>query len=177
MLLLGALISRKVTWDHFIEGNASFDDLRGADDFVGAAGGISTLLALAVLIVLSIWSLRTARHAKATGATNVSPGLSCGGWYIPFANFIVPFVQLRRVANHRQRPRAMVSLWQGLLIGLWVATVVLRGIGDADENTADDLSSRLTGEVVVGVIIVVLSVITAYVASRAIRDVDGVSAG
>ena len=82
-------------------------------------------LALASIIVLCIWSLRTARHARAGGA-RVSPGLACGGWWIPYANAIVPFVQLRRVARHRGRTTSWVSAWQGLVIATLVLGMGLR---------------------------------------------------
>jgi uncharacterized membrane protein (DUF441 family) len=171
-LLLISLIGRRRIWSQFVDGDRSLDDLRNADDFVGAAGGIATAVAFATVIVLSIWALRTARHARATGASTVSPGLACGGWYIPFANLIVPFVQLRRVAAHRNRSRSMVNMWQGLLIGVGVAWLVLRGVGNVDENTADDLSARLTTEVVIGVILVIGTFATAFFASRAMKDID-----
>jgi hypothetical protein len=174
VLLLAALISRKVTWNSFTNGDRTFSDLRDADDFVQAASSVTSLIMLAALIVLSIWSLRTARHARLTGATAVSPGLACGSWYIPFGNAIVPFVLLRRIAGHRQRPRSMVNLWQGVLIAVWLVWVALRIVTNIDEDTAEDVSGRLSAEVVIGSILVVGMAALAFVASRAMKDVDGV---
>ena len=127
---------------------------------------------VAALIVLSIWSYRTARHAKRTGALAVSPGLSCGGWYIPFANAIVPFVQLRKVASHRARPTTLIGWWQGTLIGAWVVSVVLRVVSTSDSDSADSLVGRLTAEVVLGTVLVIGLVVTTVAASRAMRQLD-----
>ncbi len=148
---------------------ASVDD---ADNLVGAMAVVVVVVALAAIIVLCIWSLRTARHARAGGA-RVSPGLACGGWWIPYANAILPFIQLRRVAVHRGRPTSWVSLWQGLLIAGVVIGMGLRGVSSwNDGDPPDDISGRLTGQVVVGFALFVLYLATAYVASRAMRDVD-----
>ena len=83
-------------------------------------------LALASTIVVSIWSLRVARHAKRTGADGVSPGLACGGWYIPFANAIVPFLQLRKAAEHARRETRFLNTWMALAIVSLVVSIVLR---------------------------------------------------
>jgi hypothetical protein len=171
-LLLVALISRRVTWSRFTQGEASLADLQDADDFVGASSFVLFLAVLASLIVVSIWSLRTARHAKATGAADVSPGLACGGWYIPVAQAILPFVQLRKVVRHRGRSTTTVNLWQGLLIGVWVVSSVLRGVGNADNDTVRDLTTRLTTEVVLGSILLAGMAVTAAIAMRAMQDVD-----
>jgi hypothetical protein len=173
VLLLAALISRKVTWTGFTNGDRSLADLRDADDFVRAASSVTSLIMVAAVIVLSIWSLRTARHARLTGATDVSPGLACGSWYIPFGNAIVPFVLLRRIAGHRLRSTSMVNVWQGVLIAVWLVWVALRIVTNIDEDTAEDLSGRLTAEVVIGSILVVGMAVLAFAASRAMKDVDG----
>jgi hypothetical protein len=171
-LLLIALISRRVAWSDFRDGDASFADLDSADDFVEASNGILSLVILAALIVLSIWAYRTARHAKRTGAADVSPGLSCGGWYIPFANAIVPFVQLRRVARHRGRSTTPVGWWQGALIGAWVLSLALRVVSNEEPDSPDDLLDRLTAEVALGALLVVALVIATVMASRAMKQLD-----
>ncbi len=58
---------------------------------------------VAAVIVLSIWSLRTARHARGCGAHDVSPGLACGSWYIPFGN---PLPTARRIIERLTEPIA-----------------------------------------------------------------------
>ena len=103
----------------------------------------------------------------------MSPGLACGGWWIPFANAIVPFIQLRRVAIHRGRPTSWVSAWQGLLIAGVVLGMGLQGVSSWNDNDpSDDISGRLTGQVALGFVLTALYLAMAYVASRAMKDVD-----
>jgi hypothetical protein len=173
-LLLLAAINRRRVFDDVRDGDGFIGDLQDADDAVAAAGFLEFGLAIAALIVLSIWSLRAAAHVKSWGGHDVSPGLACGGWYIPFGNFVVPFVQLRRVAGHRGRPTHWVSAWQGLFIGQAVAGGGFRGFGDIESaSSADDLSNRLGAQIGFAVLAAFLLTATAYVAMRATRDVEG----
>jgi hypothetical protein len=169
-----AFTVRKRAFDDAVDGSGSLEAVDDADTFVGAMGVIVVLLVLASVIVVCIWSLRTARHARAGGA-RVSPGLACGGWWIPYANAIVPFIQLRRVAVHRGRSTSWVSAWQGLLIAGLVLAMVLRGVGswDDDDILRDDFSGRLTGQATLGFVLMALYLAMAFVASRAMKDVDG----
>lgn len=172
-LLTIAMFARRQTWR---SEDATFDDLQNADNLVGVTALLVLLAGLAAVIVVSIWSLRTARHAKQTGATSVSPGLSCGGWYIPFANLIVPFVQLRRIVDHRRRPRNLVNAWQGLLIVAWLFSAVTNNVGGSIDarDSFDEVSSTLTTQSVVALAATVLLAVTAAVAGRAMSTVDGV---
>ena len=98
--------------------------------------------------MVSIWSLRVARHAKHAGAVAISPGLACGGWYIPFANTIVPFLQLRRAAEHFRRPTRALNTWMALAIVslvLWLAFQASDGNGTLDVD--DDVSAILSRQV------------------------------
>ena len=77
-------------------------------------------------------------------AVIAGPGLVSGTTVIPFGNFIVPFVQLRRIANRRHRPRTWISWWQGLFIAQGVAGVAFQRFGDIEAaSSADDFSTRL----------------------------------
>jgi hypothetical protein len=164
-------------WIDFRDRGATISDLDDADGVVGAAVVVSFLVTLAAIIVLSIWSLRTARNARNTGASDasdVSPGLACGGWYIPLANAIVPFVQLRRIAVHRHRPTSAVSLWQGLIIASGVFSGVARSVGQVDvDDGRDDVITKLTTESILAFVSAALLVAVTLAATRAMRDVDG----
>ena len=174
--LAGALAFRKNVWSDIEDAGVVVGDitrLQDADDAVGAVGAIVAVIGLATTIVLSIWSLRVARRARAAGASNVSPGLACGGWYIPFANAIVPFVQLRRAGDHERRPLGRLNAWQGLFIATAVLALVLNGPGDVDSaESVDDLSGRLDVQVLAGVGIAAVALLMAYFATRALRDLD-----
>jgi hypothetical protein len=177
VLLTIALVSRRMVWADF-EDNPTFEaiaDLDDADNFVSGAVLILFGLALATLIVVSIWSLRVARHAQRSGAGGVSPGLACGGWYIPFANLIVPYVQLRHVARHFGRPTQPVSVWQGVAIATFVLSLILQGIDPSAADDFRDVSGQLTAQIVFGVLLAIAAAVTAYVATTAMREVEGVS--
>jgi hypothetical protein len=167
---------RKSVWSDFEDGRltlADLGDLENADDAVAGVSGLVVLLALATTIVLSIWSLRVARRARANGATLVSPGLACGGWYIPFANTIVPFVQLRRVARHGGRPAGHLNTWQAFTIATLVLWIIMRGTNEIETaDSMDDVSARLSAQVAVGFGITIVTFVMAYVATRALRDLD-----
>jgi hypothetical protein len=172
-LLAIAFTVRKVSFERAVDGTGTLDAVDDADNFVGWMAVLALLISLASIIVLCIWSLRTARHARAGGA-RVSPGLACGGWWIPYANGIVPFIQLRRVAVHRGRRTSWVSAWQGLVIAALVLGMGLRGVSNwNDDDPTGDISGRLSGQIGLGFALTALYIVMAYVASRAMRDVDG----
>ena len=174
-LLIVATIYRRSVWTDFRGESADLDDLDAADGAVGAAAGLQLALGIATLIVVSIWSLRTARNARSSGAP-VSPGWACGGWYLPFANLVVPFVQLRRIMRHGQQSASPVNRWQGLIIVTAVASGPLRRLGDTESaTTSDELSSRLSAQIWFAVISTLLLAAMSYVASQATREVDAVS--
>ena len=164
---------RKAAFERAIDGSGTLESVHDGDDLVRDMLRLTTLVALASVIVLCIWSLRTARHARAGGA-RVSPGLACGGWWIPYANAIVPFVQLRRVARHRGRTTSWVNAWQGLVIATLVLGVGLGGVSSWEDNDPTrDVSNRLSGQVALSFVLTALALAMAYVAGRAMKDVDG----
>jgi hypothetical protein len=177
VLVAFAALNRRSVWDGYVNRDKTIFDVDDADGVIGAAFLIAALLALATLIVLSIWALRTAKDARDTGAVGVSPGLACGGWYIPFGNLVVPFIQLRKVAAHRGRPTSTVSAWQGLAIASFVISLAFRSMGNIDlADDADELADRLTAQTVLAFLQALLLLAMAFVAMRAVRDVDGVTA-
>jgi hypothetical protein len=173
-LVLLAAINRRRVFDDVDDLEGFVNEFQDADDALAAAEFLEAGLALAALIVLSIWSLRTARHVRSYGGHDVSPGLACGGWYIPFGNFVVPFVQLRRVASRRDRRRTWINWWQGLFIAEGVAGVSFQRLGDIESaSSPDDFLNRMSGQIGLGAFTAVLLTATAYVAMRATRDVEG----
>lgn len=175
-LMVIALLVRRAAWADFADGGgfSAAADVSDADDFVQAANFIAFLAALATVIVLSIWSLRVGRRAKALGV-NVSPGLLCGSWYIPYASAIVPFIQLRRIATHRGVARGMLNLWQGLLIASWVLATAVAGLEPDEDDVFDDvgdISDRLNSQAGVSVLAALVLFAMAFAAMRAVRTVD-----
>jgi hypothetical protein len=177
-LLTIAVFARASTWDDFYNNNRTFSglqDLRDADDFVSGAAGFQGLLTLAAVIVLCLWSKRIADNAVARGARNVSPGLACGGWFIPIGWFFVPFDQLRKslAAMHRSSPSLMY--WQIAFGASAVFGVVQRFVvGDLDAGTTDtdDVSGRLTLQGVFCLIATICFVGATIAAMRATKQIE-----
>lgn len=178
VLVVVALSNRRSLWSDFVDGGLEFGDLQRIDDadgLVSAAFGLTFILSLAALIVLSIWSLRVGRRARATGATGVSPGLACGSWYIPYAAAIVPFIQLRRMARHWRRPTVMLGVWQASTIVGWVAATAVAGLEpNEDDVFADvsDITDRLNAQLAFAVLAMIAVLAMAFAGMRALRSLD-----
>ncbi|MCW2526072.1 MAG: hypothetical protein JWM76_932 [Pseudonocardiales bacterium] len=148
-ILTIAVFARASTWDDFYDNNRTFSglqDLQNADDFVSGAAGFQGLLTIAAVIVLCLWSKRIADNAVSRGARNVSPGLACGGWFIPIGWFFVPFDQLRKSVAAMHRSPALIY-WQIAFAGSAIfGSVQSFVVGDLDAGTTDtnDVSGRLT---------------------------------
>ena len=55
---------------------------------------LSGFVALAIFVLLVIWLYRAAKNNEALGRQNprLGPGWAIGGWFIPIANFVIPFI-------------------------------------------------------------------------------------
>jgi len=172
--VVGAVASRRATFDEYRRGEATLDDVDNADVLVQGVSILETGLAIAALIVVSIWALKATQHVQRFGANDVSPGLACGGWYIPFGNFVVPFVQLRRVARFRGRSVVAIGWWQALFIAQACAGFGLRSVDDFESvSTTTEISDRLGLQIVLAALAAVGLTASAIVAMRATRDVQG----
>lgn len=58
--------------------------------------GVKGLAALLAIIFYLVWFSRIYTFIRATrGETRYSNGMAVGGWFIPFANFVMPYLALR----------------------------------------------------------------------------------
>jgi hypothetical protein len=118
-----------------LDGNVGFNAGQradNADNLVGAAAGIMALLSIAIFVLIIIWLWRAAKNNEALGRMNprLGPGWAIGGWFIPFANLVIPILILQdlwRGANPevaRGDPGWRATRGSGL-IGWYWATFVL----------------------------------------------------
>jgi hypothetical protein len=173
-----AAFSRKAVWDGFVDGDNTIDDVDTADNLIGGAALVVVGLTIAIAILLAVWANRAVGNGVARGAS-ANPGLAAGGWFIPVAWYVVPFIQLRRALGGRGNP-ALVSRWQLL----WVPSSVLgmfvsRVLGNVDESSTDfdDVSGRLRNQAIVLAISTVLLLCSVIAARAAMRHVDDVTSG
>ena len=61
-----------------------------------AYGGFA-LAGMASLALLACWSWRVTKNAHSLGSPKRSPGWAAGSWFCPFANFYVPYANLKEV--------------------------------------------------------------------------------
>ena len=111
----GAVLFSRV-WDDFLE---ALDDPEQASS--GTFGSFTTLslvsqafslIGLAALIFVCIWTHRVVQNARALGmATTVSPNWSVAGWIIPFASFVMPYLSVRDVFPEGSAGRRQVAIW------------------------------------------------------------------
>jgi hypothetical protein len=76
--------------------------------------GVEGLVGLLALIFYFVWFSRIYTFIRVTrGETRYSNGMAIGGWFIPFANFVMPYLALRdawrRGANDEN----------GFLVAIW----------------------------------------------------------
>lgn len=84
--------------------------------------GLQGLLSLAAFIAFVVWSYRALSTFRDAGVEAMSPGLGAGGWFIPLANLVLPWLAARstlRAAGHRS---PLAGLW-------WLAWLIHMPLG------------------------------------------------
>lgn len=124
---------------------ASLLDLEDAESLTAGFTTVTSLVGLTLWILLIIWLNQAYRAAtEPAGATgrSWSSGWAVGGWFIPFANAIIPRLvlnEIERVSHPDNGPAPIGDRWVGKpLIGAgmvwWIGTIVglvIAGIGAA----------------------------------------------
>lgn len=75
---------------------ADIGELDDADGLVGAAVGLELIGSVATAILFVVWQYRHASNARSLAyrVDGLGPGWAIGGWFIPFANLVLPAVQI-----------------------------------------------------------------------------------
>ena len=122
-----------------------------ADSFVGMAAAFMLLCSIAIIVLLVIWMWRVAKNAELSGRVQprFGPGWTIGGWFIPFANLVIPVLVMQdlwRASDptvrrgdpdwRRRAGSALVGWW-------WVLHIVAatRFVGGGDANSRNELES------------------------------------
>ena len=139
----------------------AFDDWRELNDAFDTVGGLMILLWIAMFVLILVWMKKA--HAATQrlwrGPRKWASGWTIGGWFIPFANFVIPKLVLNEIERIAKAPRwngAVDDRWRheststlGWLwwIGLSIGIIAIGiGMGLADELTAsaDELRGGYT---------------------------------
>lgn len=130
----GAVLFSRV-WDDFRE---ALDDPEranatsfGSFTTLSLVSQLLSLVTLAALVFLCIWTFRATRNARALGLrTAFSPGLSVAGWIIPLANFVMPYLSVRDLFPEGSHGRRQAGTWwaceiSGVVLSMVAGVVAL----------------------------------------------------
>lgn len=93
-------------------------------------GVVTTLLQFAGVIVFLMWLHAITKHHAQSSATRYTPGMAVGGWFIPFANFVLPALSFGDVYKRSTgRSAGLVGLWWALYLVSTILTAVLGSMG------------------------------------------------
>jgi len=108
-----------------VDAAVTADDLDGAialenlAPVVSIVGGLAQLAAL-VLTIIWLWRARKNLDAFPDTAPVLSAGWAIGGWFLPFANAVIPGRLMANVARQSSRER-----WVSVVsVGWWLALIV-----------------------------------------------------
>ena len=107
---------------------------------------LSGLVALAIFVLLVIWLYRAAKNNEALGRMNsrLGPGWAIGGWFIPFANLVIPFLIMNDVWRgadpsiprgdpNWRRSSTLAAIWA------WLVTAVIFTIPSVIASSGGDV--------------------------------------
>jgi hypothetical protein len=148
---IGAIANRLSVIDDLETGSASLGDAHHADHLVNAAVAVLVAVAIATMVVLIVWQWRGMKNGELLGKTQLryTPGWSIAGWFIPFANFVIPVRVMQDLWQSGDPNARNYTTWRNLrrspLVGWWwalflIGTVIGRGSTQRG-NTLDDIRS------------------------------------
>lgn len=178
LLIIGVFNHLRVLGDKEIGGLVlDTDAVNDANAFPAAMIILSGIVGLAIFVLLIIWLYRAAKNNEALGRQNprLGPGWAIGGWFIPVANFVIPFIVLDDVWRgsdpsvprgdpNWRRSSTLGAIWAWLVSAViwYIPTLIASSTGDvrADEPEKvrrDDIL-RIIGAVA-GIVAAVFAVI------------------
>jgi Domain of unknown function (DUF4328)/Protein of unknown function (DUF2510) len=103
---------------------------------------LSNVVSLAVLVLLIVWTYRSATNAQALGrnGARLGPLWAIFGWFIPLASFVLPYIVIQDLwrSSDPDAPRGdgwrtlpgstLVRGWWALRVVTWVAAIVVPGM-------------------------------------------------
>jgi hypothetical protein len=158
LALAGVLYHRLDVADRYFHGDlAAVTDLHHADDAVSGFSAAGGALTLAVFVLVIVLLYRAAKNTELwnTARARWTPGWTIGGWFIPVANFVIPFLVIRDIWR-----RTTESMPNGLLWAWWLLFLGGRAVMfvDPGDSTLHDIRVR-DGFDIAGELLLVVSAI------------------
>jgi len=167
--------------------SVSIQDLNDADDQAKASVALLEFACLATGIVWIIWQYRFAKNAEALrGNYGLPSGWAIGGWFIPFAWWVLPQLQLFQAAKASdpdlqqgqpaaagRAPATVPAWWIAFSLGgvLFFISAVMRpnennfgGITDIDRFARADRLGAFSG------LVMIVAAVVALLMVRALSD-------
>jgi hypothetical protein len=147
VLIIGVFNHLRVLGDKEIGGLVlDTDAVNDANSLPAAMIVLSGLVGLATFVLLIIWLYRAAKNNEALGRQNprLGPGWAIGGWFIPIAWWVIPFIVLDDVWRgsdpsiprgdpNWRRSSTMGAIWA------WLVTAVIFTIPSAIATSTGDV--------------------------------------
>jgi hypothetical protein len=118
----------------------------GAALLYNAMRGVESLIGLVATILFLVWLHRVFVAIRVEqGPTRTSPGMAVGGWFIPVANLVLPFLAMREAWQRKmQGDRSfIVPLWWGT----FVFTTTFRMVWDVAQSAGSNDILKVMGSV------------------------------
>lgn len=109
---------------------ADFDEAQNwidAEDTASTVMGLSVLVGIAAAVLFIIWTFQMSRAVARYGPHDRkwTPGWAVGGWFIPFANCVIPLlvmVENEKIATAASRSNGDVRAWRS--VPVWPGTII-----------------------------------------------------
>jgi uncharacterized protein DUF4328 len=183
VLIIGVLNHLRVLSDK--ETGGLVFDTKAVNDANGLAAAmiiLSGLVAVAIFVLLIIWLYRAAKNNEALGRQNarLGPGWAIGGWFIPLANFVIPFIimddvwrgsdpSIARGDPSWRRSSTLGAIWA------WLVTAVIFTVPSSIASSTGDVRADEPDKVrrddifrIIGAVGAILAAVLAIIVTRRI---------
>jgi hypothetical protein len=146
------------TWGDYLDERGTLGELLDAEDLAIGAFGSAFILAGVAGVLFIIWHYQAYRSIESLAPTGTrwSPGWAVGGWFIPFANLVIPKLvmnEVERVSDPMSEPAPVGTRWMHAPLGAlgslwwasWVSGIVVWWVASVMDESADFYSDSIVG--------------------------------
>jgi hypothetical protein len=185
LLIIGTINHLSVLSDKEVGGLViDTDAVNDAQNFPVAMLLLAGVVALAIFVLLIIWLYRAAKNNEALGRQNprLGPGWAIGGWFIPIAWWVIPFIimddvwrgsdpSIPRGDPSWRRAKTLPAIWA------WLVTVVILSIPNFIASSGGDVRAdepeKVRRDDILRIVATIGGIIAAVFAIITIRRIAG----